>query len=109
MGTLRLIVAQLFWLSACDGATLKPRAAQAPSPAKPASLLGPFAELLANADGKDLSQVLKSALPKSRLDRVETLKASLRPDAKKVAAFYGPYVLSGKGVRLNLGSIARAS
>jgi hypothetical protein len=79
---------------------LRLREAQAPAPPKPASPLGPFADLIANSDGKDLAEVLKSVLPKARLDRVENLKPSIRPDAKKIVGYYGPYVLAGKGVSL---------
>jgi hypothetical protein len=82
-----------------SSAVLVPRVPQTtPSTAAPKSPFGGLRDLIKGKNGTAATAAIIAALSNAKLDKVEHVKAQLRPGAKRLVARYGPYVLAGKGV-----------
>jgi hypothetical protein len=81
---------------AASAAVLQPRVPQDINPKSP---FGPLASILKGLNGTAAAAAIAKVLPQNKLAKVTTLKAELRPGAKRTVASYGPYVLAGRDVR----------
>jgi hypothetical protein len=90
------IIYSLLPLAASAG-VLQPRIPQT-TPINPKSPLGPLADILKGLNGSAAASAVAKVLPKTGLAKVTTLKAQIRPGAKRTVSSYGPYVLTGRNV-----------